>query len=439
MPRPGKLLASLPLPAPPPRPPNLSSRLLLTLSTSPHASNSPLLSSPHHSIPLLSSHLIRLCDSVLERPSLLTVSQRVKAHYRRHQARFARQQHEEALADLLAAKELDPKNDQVDTALMGVRWAKKLADKAQRAQFGGMFNKGGDEGRGPAVSTELYKEEKGIPPWVGDLPTCWMDFAIGGKVVGRVVIELNVREAPRSCENFRSLCTGERGNGALSKAPLHYRSVRFHRVIRNFLIQGGDIVSGDGMGGESIYGGQFGDENLEGKHDAPGVVSMANAGRDMNGSQFFITTCAAPHLDKTAVVVGRVVVGMEVVRMVERVEVDGEDRPRHSVIVEDCGSATGEIPHTPLPVSEWPEHLKPKEEPSEAERRVEFAMKREAERKRREAEEEEAEAVEEAAAAVEEVAAEERIEEVVVPVAPPQPAAAEEDDDDDEDVVIEEV
>ena len=348
-----------------------------------------------------------------------------------HQARFARQEHEEALADLNAAKELDPKNEQVDTALMGVRWAKKMADKAQRAQFGGMFKKGGDEEGAPAVSTELYKEEKGIPPWVGELPTCWMDLAIGGKVVGRIVIELNVREAPRSCENFRSLCTGERGNGALSKAPLHYRSVCFHRVIRNFLIQGGDIVSGNGMGGESIFGGQFGDENLEGKHDAPGVVSMANAGRDMNGSQFFITTCAAPHLDKTAVVVGRVLVGMEVVRMVERVEVDGDDKPRHSVIVEDCGSEAGEIHHMPLPLSQWPEHLKPKPEPSEAERRIEFAMKRDEERKRREAEEKAEEAEEEEEVVVEEA----RIEEVVP--APPQPAEA--DDDEEDDVVIEEI
>ena len=164
-----------------------------------------------------------------------------------------------------------------------------------------------------------------------------------------VVIELNAKECPKTCENFRSLCTGERGRGALSKAPLHYRGVRIHRIVRNFLVQGGDIVRGDGFGGESIFGGQFADENLDGKHDGPGIVSMANAGRDMNGSQFYITTAAAPHLDRLSVVFGRVVGGMDVVQRVERVAVDANDCPIGEVRIDDCGSnRAAEIPHAPL-------------------------------------------------------------------------------------------
>jgi len=289
---------------------------------------------------------IALCEKVIERPSLLTKGQLVKAHYRRHQARFAKQEYDEALEDLNRALEVDPGNSEVSIALTGVRWARKMANRAQIAEFSGMFTTKG------AKSTELYKEEMGIPPWLGPLPTAWLDVSVDGRVLGRIVIELNARQAPRTCENFRCLCTGERGNGKLSSRPLHYRGVCFHRIIRGFMVQTGDIVSNDGMGGESIFGGQFDDEYLDGKHDEPGVVAMANAGKNMNGSQFFITTVAAAHLDKGHVAFGRVVSGMDVVRKVERLPVNSRDMPRQSVLIDDCGSDSEPIPHVPVPFSQ---------------------------------------------------------------------------------------
>lgn len=112
----------------------------------------------------------------------------------------------------------------------------------------------------------------------------------------------------------------------------------FHRVIPNFMIQGGDIVKGNGMGGECIFGAHFEDENLDGVHDAPGLVSMANAGPDSNSSQFFITTAPAPHLDKKHVMVGRVIEGMDVIRRVELVPTNANDAPKRRVIISDCGS-----------------------------------------------------------------------------------------------------
>ena len=311
---------------------------------------------------------LRLLDAVLARPSLLTIEQKVKAHYRRHQARMGRQEYEEALADATAAQELDPKNGDVHNAVMGSRFAKQMADRAQRSQFAGMFEReaksagahlGGSGAQSTTVSltkesTELYEEESGIPPWVEPLPTAYLDVSIGGRAIGRIVIELFAREVPKTCENFRALCTGEAGNGKASGRPLHFQGVRFHRVIRGFMVQGGDIVSGNGRGGESIFGGQFDDESLEGRHDKPGLVVMANAGRNMNGSQFFITTCAAPHLDKSHVIFGRVLIGMEVVRQVERTPVDNDDMPREEVLIDECGSEAGSIPHVAIPKSKHP-------------------------------------------------------------------------------------
>ena len=203
--------------------------------------------------------------------------------------------------------QIDPENQDVYSAVMGVKFAIRMANRAQRAQFGGMFQSSTTK-----ESTELYKEAVGIPPWKGTLPTAWLEMSIDGHVLGRVTIELFARQAPRTCENFRCLCTGERGNGKLSNKPLHYQGTKCHRVIRGFMVQCGDIVSGDGKGGESIFGGQFDDEYLDAKFDTPGLVSMANAGRNMNGSQFFITTCDAPHLNGTHVVFGRIISGMEV-------------------------------------------------------------------------------------------------------------------------------
>ncbi|PUZ39625.1 hypothetical protein GQ55_9G342800 [Panicum hallii var. hallii] len=146
-------------------------------------------------------------------------------------------------------------------------------------------------------------------------PIVFLDLNIGGEYVGRVVIELFADKVPKAAENFRLLCTGERGNG------LHYKGVPFHRVVPGFMCQGGDITAGNGTGGESAIGDgrYFPDEGLGAvRHDAPGVVSMANAGPNTNGSQFFITFDEAPWLDGRHVAFGRVVDGMRVVRAIEK-------------------------------------------------------------------------------------------------------------------------
>lgn len=163
----------------------------------------------------------------------------------------------------------------------------------------------------------------------------YFDVSVDGQSLGRIVLGLFGEEVPKTAENFRALCTGEKGVGSSGKA-LHFKGSPFHRVIPDFMLQGGDFTRGNGTGGESIYGEKFADENFKFVHDAPGVLSMANAGRNTNGSQFFICTIPTPHLDGLHVVFGRVVEGMDVVKKVEALG-SRQGRTRGTILIEDCG------------------------------------------------------------------------------------------------------
>lgn len=171
-------------------------------------------------------------------------------------------------------------------------------------------------------------------------PRVFFDVTIGGQPAGRIVFELFADACPKTAENFRALCTGEKGKGKSGKA-LHFKGCVFHRIIPQFMCQGGDFTVGNGTGGESIYGAKFADETFDGKagaHPGPGVLSMANAGPNTNGSQFFITTVATPHLNGRHVVFGQVVSGYETV---EKMEAAGSRSGATSapVIIADCGAA----------------------------------------------------------------------------------------------------
>lgn len=181
-------------------------------------------------------------------------------------------------------------------------------------------------------------------PVVETNPKVFFEITIDDKPAGRIEMELFADACPKTAENFRALCTGEKGKGKSGK-PLHYKGCVFHRIIPEFMCQGGDFTRGNGTGGESIYGEKFNDETFEGKagkHVGPGMLSMANAGRNTNGSQFFITVVPTPSLNGRHVVFGQVTSGMDVVKKMEAVGSKPEGTTSKKVVIKDCGEVKKE-------------------------------------------------------------------------------------------------
>ncbi|CAG7958582.1 unnamed protein product [Penicillium salamii] len=166
-------------------------------------------------------------------------------------------------------------------------------------------------------------------------PVVFFDIALGGESLGRVKMELFADITPRTAENFRQFCTGE--TKGPKGQPQGYKGSKFHRVIKDFMIQGGDFINGDGTGSCTIYGtSQFADENFTLTHDRPGLLSMANSGPNTNGCQFFITTTTTPFLNNKHVVFGQVIDGMDIVKMLEHTRTT-KDKPNQDVTIVQCG------------------------------------------------------------------------------------------------------
>jgi cyclophilin family peptidyl-prolyl cis-trans isomerase len=163
----------------------------------------------------------------------------------------------------------------------------------------------------------------------------YFDISIGGIPEGRIIFQMFDEDVPKTCKNFRYHCC----RGINGKTEPSYKDTTFHRVIKDFMIQGGDFTKGDGTGGLSIYGEKFEDENFDLKHNQPGLLSMANSGPNTNGSQFFITTKETPWLDNKHVVFGIVLKGFDIVKKIENIETNN-DNPIHLVKITDCGLLT---------------------------------------------------------------------------------------------------
>ena len=276
----------------------------------------------------------------------------------------------ESLEKLLKGKE---KEDAAES----IQYIKNIIEKreketnSQRKKFSkGLFGHSLYKDKEPTKPIEPPTEQNPKNPVV------FLDIKIGEKEKQRVEIELFNDKVPKTCDNFRCLCTGEK--------KITYKGNIFHRVIKDFMIQGGDIENADGTGGKSIYGEKFEDENFYYAHSREGLVSMANSGKDTNNSQFFITLKATPWLDEKHVVFGRVIKGMEVVKEIAELKTVEDDKPEIDVVIENCGELKDGIEIDPEKSKELEEIRQKELEERRKEREKEEKERKEKEEKEKE-------------------------------------------------------
>lgn len=245
-----------------------------------------------------------------------------KALFRRGVARLSFGLLREAREDFLEASRLDPQNADIRVRLEECKQRLAEPTQWQRSAFGGIFGKAPEQ---RAVSRNL-----------ANLPTVWMDVQIGSSQPQRLRLALYADTVPRTAENFRALCTGERGRGRCGQ-PLHFKDTLVHKVVPRSVIEAGDIENYDGSGGESIYGRTFPDEGFADAHHKRGLLSMASRGPGTNNSKFFITLRSLPQFDNKHVVFGEVVGESRILERIEALETKYPDRPVIQVAIVDCG------------------------------------------------------------------------------------------------------
>ena len=260
----------------------------------------------------------------------------VKALFHRSTAYMKLKSYDLAQADCKAAIVLAPSDKSFRDQWEKIKTLKTEAHKTeaeamQKAFAAGLYNE---------KKVTIKKDLTRLPKFSAENPQVFFDMAIGEPdsvdyVKERVVFEL-FADVPKTCENFRALCTGEKGGN------LHYKGNKFHRIISGFMMQGGDTTRGNGTGGESIYGEKFADEGIWYPHTHKGVLSMANAGPNTNGSQFFICYGATPHLNEKHTIFGRVIHNYAICEKAEAVKTGAQDVPSVPVQIVDCGELTGD-------------------------------------------------------------------------------------------------
>jgi len=252
----------------------------------------------------------------------------VKAYFRLAQAKSNFGLLEEAKTCLRKALQVEPGNKEISQELAVVVDKLAKAKEKEKKVYGNLFKQSYYDSNEKSDYSDV------------DNPVVFFDIQVGDQPVKRLEFELYKNYVPKTVENFRALCTGEKGLGKCGK-PLHYKGSIFHRLIKDFMLQGGDFERADGTGGESIYGAKFEDENFMCKHLKRGYLSMANSGKNTNGSQFFITFKKTEWLDNMHVVFGCLKSGMEFLNELEQTPSEGE-KPSQAIRVVDCGEVKKE-------------------------------------------------------------------------------------------------